>query len=73
LSVTAVGQWFSPGTPVSFTNKSDHHNITEILLKVALNTIAQTLTNIVESGAKHHKPILNLNLQKVIPETCCVN
>ena len=29
--------------------------------------------NIVESGTKHHKPILNLNLQKVIPETCCVN
>jgi hypothetical protein len=27
------------GTPVSSTNKTDHHNITEILLKVALNTI----------------------------------
>jgi hypothetical protein len=25
--------------PVSSTNKSDHHDITEILLKVALNTI----------------------------------
>jgi hypothetical protein len=32
-------QWFSPGTPVSSTNKTDHHDITEILLKVALNTI----------------------------------
>jgi hypothetical protein len=30
---------FFPGTPVSSTNKTDHHNITEILLKVALNTI----------------------------------
>ena len=30
---------FSPGTPVSSTNKTDCHNITEILLKVALNTI----------------------------------
>jgi hypothetical protein len=30
---------FSPGTPVSPTNKTDHHNITEILLKVALSTI----------------------------------
>jgi hypothetical protein len=30
---------FSPGSPVSSTNKSDHHDITEILLKVALNTI----------------------------------
>ena len=27
----------------SSTNKTDHHNITEILLKVALNTIALTL------------------------------
>ena len=35
----AAGLWFSPGTPVSSTNKTDHHNITEILLKVALNTI----------------------------------
>jgi len=33
-----TGQWFSPGTPVSCTNKTDCHDITEILLKVALNT-----------------------------------
>ena len=38
----AAGQWFSPGTPVSSTNKTDHHDITEILLKVVLNTINQT-------------------------------
>ena len=31
--------WFSPGPPVSSTNKTDHHDITDILLKVALNTI----------------------------------
>jgi hypothetical protein len=35
----ATGQWFSSGTPVSSTNKTDCHDITEILLKVALNTI----------------------------------
>ena len=29
----------SPGTPVSSTNKTDCHSITEILLQVALNTI----------------------------------
>ena len=34
-------RWFSPGTPVSATNKTDCHDITEILLKVALNTINQ--------------------------------
>jgi hypothetical protein len=40
-----TGQWFSPGTPVSSTNKTDHHDIIEILLKVALNTITLTLKN----------------------------
>ena len=35
----ATGGWFSLGTPVSLTNKTDLHDITEILLKVALNTI----------------------------------
>ena len=39
----AAGQWFSTGTPVSFTNKTDCHDITEILLKVALNTSTLTL------------------------------
>jgi hypothetical protein len=29
----AIGQWFSPGTPVSSTNKTDRHDITEILLR----------------------------------------
>ena len=38
----ATGQWFSPDTPVSSTNKTDCHDITKILLKVALNTIKQT-------------------------------
>jgi hypothetical protein len=32
---------FSLGTPVFSTNKTDHHDITEILLKVTLNTIIQ--------------------------------
>jgi hypothetical protein len=34
-----VSLWFSPGTPVSSTNKTDRYYITEILLKVALNDI----------------------------------
>jgi hypothetical protein len=34
-----VCQWFSPGTPVSPTNKTDIHNITDILLKPKLTTI----------------------------------
>ena len=40
--VTWTGRWFSPDPPVSSTNKTDLHDITEILLKVALNTIKQT-------------------------------
>jgi hypothetical protein len=37
----AAGRWFSPGTPVSSTNKTDSHDIAEILLK---------------SDDKYHKP-----------------
>jgi hypothetical protein len=33
--------WFSPGIPVSSTNKTDCHDRAEILLKVALITIKQ--------------------------------
>jgi len=33
---------FFTGTPVSSTNKADRHDITEILLKVVLNTITLT-------------------------------
>jgi hypothetical protein len=39
--------WFSPRTPVSSTNKTDCHDITEILL--------------IESGIKHHKPNQSIN------------
>jgi len=35
----ATGRWFSPSTPVSTTNNTDCHDISEILLKVVLNTI----------------------------------
>ena len=41
----AVGCFFW-GTLISPTNKSDHHDITEILLKVALNTIKQANNSI---------------------------
>jgi hypothetical protein len=59
-------------TPVFSNNKTDSHDITEILLKVALNTIILTVNfgerhkllnpqktgkpNIVDSGVKHHNP-----------------
>ena len=40
------------GTPVSSTNKTDRHELTEILLKVVLNTIKQT-TNRQYIGNEH--------------------
>ena len=40
----AEGWWFPPGPPVSSTNKTDCQDITEILFKVALNTINQKKT-----------------------------
>ena len=39
-----AGWWFSSGTAVSSTNKFDPHDITEILLKMALNTITLITT-----------------------------
>ena len=41
----AHGWWFSPGTPASSTTKTGRHDIAEILLKVALNTINQSLNH----------------------------
>ena len=43
-----TGRLFSPGPPVSSTNKTDRHDIAEILLKVALNTIKQTNKHFLE-------------------------
>jgi hypothetical protein len=42
----AADRWFSLCTLVSLTNKTDRHDITEILLKVALNTITLLITTI---------------------------
>ena len=39
----ATGQWFSSGTPIFTTNKTDRQDIAEILFKVVLNTISLTL------------------------------
>jgi hypothetical protein len=41
---------FPPGPPVSSTNKADRYDITEILLKVALNTINHTFNKLMLRG-----------------------
>ena len=49
----ATGRWFSPGTPVSSTNKTDLHDITEILSKVALNTTNLSLLHVYYKNIGH--------------------
>jgi hypothetical protein len=60
----ATGRWFSSGPPVSSTNKTDGHDITEKLLKVALNPGADlgfqvrggALKKIAPSGGRREIP-----------------
>jgi hypothetical protein len=46
-------RWFSPDTPVSSTNKTDYHDINEIMLKAGLKHNNPTL---LFSNIKPHKP-----------------
>jgi len=39
----ATGRWFSSETQASSTNNTDHHDITEKNLKVALSSMTLTL------------------------------
>ena len=55
----AAGCWFSPDTPVSSTNKTDHHDIAEILLKVVLNTITLIITPYIVFKKKYFVPYWN--------------
>ena len=43
---------FSGGIPVLSTNKTDRHDITEILLKVALNTIHPLYSKVINKEYK---------------------
>ena len=59
------GRWLSPGTQVSSYNKTDSHVITEILLKVALNTINQPQTTVFYHIHNLHRPINWIYLRPV--------
>ena len=57
---TAISRYFPSGTPVSSTNKTDLHDIAEILLKVTLNTIKelvnrQTIEHTIMNKTLHRK------------------
>ena len=58
LSVTWVG------TPVFSTNNTDHHDITEILLKVAKNTTTLTLNPMNNQNTRVHWGSINLDRSK---------
>jgi hypothetical protein len=71
LCYIAAGLGFSPGTTVSFTNRTDRQDIAEILLKVALNTTTITISplfaaffsrillNVRLCNEIEHKPVTN--------------
>jgi hypothetical protein len=44
----ATGQWLSQGTPISSNYKTDRYDITEIWLKVALNTIKPNQSTVLQ-------------------------
>ena len=48
----AAGRWFSTDTQASSNNNTDCHDITEILLKVLLNTIMLTLNRLTATKPK---------------------
>jgi len=56
--VSGLGQI---STPVASTNKTDRHDIAEILLKVALNTITLTRTTRLNRILKRFILILNIH------------
>jgi hypothetical protein len=50
---------FSPGAPVSCTNKTDHHDITDMLLKV-LTTTSQTKSYFYSQLINYHETDMNV-------------
>jgi hypothetical protein len=60
----AHGRWFSPGTPASSTTKTGRHDIAEILLKVALNTINQSIKLKLRKVDNFNQVIFTLNVIK---------
>jgi hypothetical protein len=61
----AAGGCFSPGIPVSSTNKTDCHDIIEILLKVALNITRPNQAKIVHSDTLYIGYVLTTGHQLV--------
>jgi hypothetical protein len=67
-----AGQWFSPGTLVSSTKKTDRHDIAEILLKVALNTITLTANPEMKCSTYHFGLLVDLSSGRNVQLTISV-
>jgi hypothetical protein len=61
----AYGRWFSPGTLASSTTKTGRQDITEILLKVVLNTINQIKSNHMHCLLSIYNPISKTIIVKI--------
>jgi hypothetical protein len=57
----AAGRSFSPGPPLSSTNKTDLHDITEILVEVALNTIKQTSKTFSKNNVQQTATLISIH------------
>ena len=66
----AAGWWLSPGTLVSSTYKTGCHDITKILLKMALNTITLTHYNLlllIYTKAQKHAYLIKNHIFHLLP------
>ena len=64
-----VWQWLSAGLWFSPTNKTDRHDITEILLKVTLNTMPLALTLFMHKWTYGHHFTSTIDVN--ISQSCC--
>jgi hypothetical protein len=69
----AHGQWFSPGTPASSTTKTGRHDISEILLKVKLNTTNQIFSFTRLLGSPLILPGVVIVMVVVFSTTCAIS
>ena len=60
----AAGRWFSPGNSVCSTNKTDCHDITEIWVNAALNTITKPIW----ANHIHHNIVNHLSLMTTLKQ-----
>jgi hypothetical protein len=61
----AHGRWFTPGTPASSTTKTGRHDIAEILLELALNTINKSINQSIVLSKSNRPMILLRTLRRI--------